>query len=139
MTTRSTSTIAGTPWPALAGPVMAAFGLVSYFTLFVSLPALRDVPWVNIPLVAIGLGLSVWALTARRSILRWIGAAISTLCAAALLGYVFVLSSMLPDTAGVVAVGDMAPAVTLPDHHGVDTPMVNPGLRTLLVFYRGYW
>ena len=126
-------------WMALLGPVFGLFGLLSYFTLFVNTPALRDIPWINIPLVAIGLAASIWALTAKRSFLRWAGAALSTLCAAVLIGYVFVLSNMLPETSAVAAVGDTAPALTLPDQTGTETAVVDPASRTLLVFYRGYW
>jgi peptidoglycan/LPS O-acetylase OafA/YrhL len=137
--TPMTLSLAGRWWMALLGPVLGLFGLLSYFTLFVNIPALRDIPWINIPLVAIGVAVSTWALTAKRSFPRWAGAALSTLCAAALLGYVFVLSNMLPETSAVAAVGDAAPALTLPDQTGTETAVVDPASRTLLVFYRGHW
>lgn len=126
-------------WAALAGPVVAVVGLISYFTVFAGIPALRDVPWVNLPMVAAGLALSIWALTARRSVWRWLGAALSTVCAAALVGYVFVLSSMLPETSRVVAVDDRVADLELPDHTGTVTRIPVRSDRTLLVFYRGHW
>lgn len=126
-------------WAAVAGPVLAVVGLISYFTVFARIPALRDVPWVNLPMVAAGLALSIWALTARRSVWRWLGATLATVSAAALVGYVFVLSSMLPETSGVVTVGDKVPALELPDQTGTPQRIPVEGDRTLLVFYRGHW
>ena len=122
------------------GALISIFGLVSYFTLFARFPALRDVPWLNIPLVLIGLAVSILAVRRRLSLLSAAGALLSAAVAGLLLVYVFVLSNQLPDTDGVVAVGAVAPAFSLTDHGGAtvsladfrDTPVV-------LVFYRGFW
>ena len=50
------------------GSLIAVVGLISYFTFFARFPALRDVPKVNLPLVGIGLAVSLWALFRRRSL-----------------------------------------------------------------------
>jgi len=120
--------------------VVALVGLVSYFTLAVRVPFLRDTAIANLALVVLGLGLSLWALLARRGFWRLAGTALSLLCAALLFGYVFVLSSTLPGAAGVLAVGEQAPAFTLPDQ--ADRPVSLEsfaGKTVVLVFYRGFW
>ena len=49
------------------GPVVCFVAGVSYFEAFASVPPLRDVPWVNLPLVLVGWALSVLALCAQCS------------------------------------------------------------------------
>ena len=36
------------------GPLISVAGTVSYFQFFARFPALRDFPWINLPLVVIG-------------------------------------------------------------------------------------
>ena len=43
---------------AWIGPLVVFTGAVSYFLVFVRFPTVRDVPWVNLPWVAIGLVIS---------------------------------------------------------------------------------
>jgi len=125
---------------AWLGPLVALVGLVSYYTLAVRVPFLRDTAIANLALVALGLGLSLWALWTRRGFWRIAGAALSLLCAALLFGYVFVLSSTLPGTAGVLAVGEPAPGFTLPDQGDRPVSLDDfTGTSVILVFYRGFW
>jgi hypothetical protein len=125
---------------AWLGPVVAVAGLVSYFTVAVHYPALRDVPWVNLPMVLAGVGLSGWALFRRRSLWRVAGLLVSVAAAALLAGYVFVLSDTLPSAAGVVAVDEPAPAFALPDHTGATVRLDDfAGRDLVVVFYRGFW
>jgi len=122
------------------GFLVAAAGLVSYFAVFAKFAALRDVPVLNIALVLAGVGLSVWALWRRRSLWSVVGVVGSLLCAGLLLGYVFVLSEMLPDTTGVVAVGDSAPGFSLQDQLGETVQLGEfAGRPLVLIFYRGFW
>jgi hypothetical protein len=122
------------------GPLVAVFGLVSYFFLFARYPALRDTAWLNLLLVLAGLALSVVAIRRRLSFLSAAGALLSLGCAALLAGYVFVLSEQVPDTAGVVAVGAPAPAFSLTDHTGAIVRLSDfSGRPLVLVFYRGFW
>ncbi len=122
------------------GPLVGVAGLVSYFTVFARFPVLRDVPWLNLPLVLIGVALSVHALRRRRSIRSFAGLAVSALSATLLAGYVWGLSSQLPATDGVVAVGAPAPSFALPDHQDRVVRLEDfAGHDLVLVFYRGFW
>ena len=122
------------------GPLVGVVGLVSYFTVFARIPTLRDVPWLNLPMVLVGVVLSVHAVRRRRSIGSLAGLTVSVLSATLLAGYVWGLSNQLPATHGVVAVGAPAPSFALPDHKGREFRLEEFSGRTLvLVFYRGFW
>jgi len=125
---------------AWVGPLLSLAGLLSYFTVAVRFPDLRDVPVLNLTVVLAGLALSVWAVLPRRSLWSVAGLAVSAVAAAALFGYVFVLSEQLPATAEVVPVGAPAPPFTLPDGEGRSVSLADfAGERVVLVFYRGFW
>lgn len=125
---------------AWLGVAVAVAGLVSYFTLAVKVPALRDVPVLNIGLVLAGVSLSAVALVRRRSWWSALGLAVSVLAAAALLGYVFVLSEQLPGAERAVAVGSPAPAFELADQDGAPVRLADfSGRPLVVVFYRGFW
>jgi hypothetical protein len=127
------------------GPLVVFCGAVSYFTVFVSVPALRDFPWLNLPLVWVGLLVSVLGVrVARRRgrgrLLAWSGLLSSLLLAAAFHGYVFWYSYQLPDHERALEVGSPAPEFTLLDQER--RPLTLSELRgryVVLVFYRGYW
>jgi hypothetical protein len=121
------------------GPLVAVIGLLSYFTLAVKVPSLRDTAWLNLLLVTAGLALSVLALVRARSWSRWAGVAVSGLAVVALFGYVFGLSATVPDSAGAVAVGDSAPPLSLPDQNGQLADLGDLPGRVVVVFYRGFW
>jgi hypothetical protein len=122
------------------GALVSTFGLVSYFTLFASYPALRDTAWLNLVLVGIGLTLSILAIGRRRSWLSLGGALLSAACVVLLVGYVFGLSRQLPPTGGVIAVGAVAPDFSLPDQTGATVSLADFAERpVVLVFYRGFW
>jgi hypothetical protein len=125
---------------AWIGPVVAVAGLATYFTLAVRVPALRDSAWLNLVLVAVGVGLSIASLVRGRTVWRWIGLTLSAGCAFLLATYVFSLSSTLPSASLAVPVGVDAPPLSLPDTSGRLVSL--EGLtdqRTLVVFYRGFW
>lgn len=125
---------------AWIGPLLSLAGLVSYFTVAVRFPDLRDVPVLNLTIVLAGLALSVWAVLPRRSPWSTAGLVVSAVAAAVLFGYVFVLSEQLPGTAEVVRVGAPAPAFALPDGAGRAVSLADfAGERLVLVFYRGFW
>ena len=122
------------------GLLISLVGLVSYFTFFARFPALRDVPWLNLALVTVGLAVSAWAVRRRRSVWSVGGLALSAACAGLLAAYVFVLSYGLPGTDRVVQVGDPAPAFALADQEGRITSLDRyRGSNLVLVFYRGFW
>ena len=125
---------------AVTGALLSTAALISYFTLSVKVPSLRDSAWLNLLAVATGLGLSVAAFARRRSALASASVALSGLLAAALFGFVFLLSEQLPSQAEAVAVGEIAPAFELPDQQGLPVALSDfAGSKVLLVFYRGFW
>jgi hypothetical protein len=122
------------------GPLVSIIGLVSYFTFFARFPALRDVPKINMPLVAAGLVMSLWALFRRRSLWAVAGLLVSVICAGLLATYVYVLSNQLPHVDRVVQVGEVAPVFALADHTGQVIDLANyRESNVALVFYRGFW
>lgn len=128
------------------GPVVAAVGLVSYYTVFNWWPATRDFPWVNLLLLAGGVGLSVaglrraWPRGGWRRPAAALGLGLSSLLAATLVWYCFSYSYRLPPASAALDVGDAVPRLALPDPEGRPVEIAAAdGVRTLLVFYRGYW
>ncbi len=122
------------------GALISVVGLVSYFGFFARYPALRDFPWLNLPLVLTGVAISILAIRRRWSFLSIIGAVFSAACAGLLIAYVFVLSNQLPPPDSVVAVGAEAPAFSLPDQDGSVVRLADyRGQPVVLVFYRGFW
>lgn len=130
------------------GPLVTAAGVVSYFTFFARFPALRDFPWVNLPLTLLGVAMSLtalWRAFARSEIYRGkilgsIGGLFSLLFGGLLFFYVFSLSYQLPGTASVIAEQQVVPNFTLEDHTGKPFPLASlDGKRVVLVFYRGHW
>lgn len=129
----------------LAGPLVTCAGAITYFTTFVHVPGLRDVPWLNLPLAWLGVAFA--ATGARRSwrTLPGKAAGIVSLALALLLAtlftlFVFVLSYGLPPPTAIVVPGAAAPDFALPDASG--TPVTLSSLRgrkVLLVFFRGHW
>lgn len=124
---------------AWIGPLLAVVGLVSYFTVFVRFAWTRDTAAVNLALVVIGLGLSLWAVSRRRSWRTWLGLTASAVCATLLASYVYGLSSDVPAADLAVPVGAQAPPLVLPDHTGAEFDLAAQSGRTLVVFYRGFW
>ena len=122
------------------GALISIVGLVSYFTFFARFAPVRDIPWINLPLVLIGFAVSILAIRRRLSFFSAAGVLLSAACAGLLMAYVFVLSNQLPDTDGVVAVGAEAPAFSLTDHTGATVSLADfTGTPVVLVFYRGFW
>ncbi len=125
---------------AWIGPLIALVGLVTYFSCAVNIPALRDSAALNLFVVSCGVAVSVWGVAGRRNWKSWTGLLSSGAFACLLFGYVFILSSQLPEPDSAPAVGSAAPSLVLPDQTG---RLVSLGdfqdRRVVLVFYRGYW
>jgi len=122
------------------GALVSIIGLMSYFFVFARFAPLRDFPWINLPMVLIGLSVSIWAVRRRLSFWSVSGALVSTLAASLLVAYVFFLSNQLPDPTRVVRVGDMAPSFALTDHSGKTVRLEDfEGSELVMVFYRGFW
>lgn len=139
----------------LAGFVVCAIALVSYFLVFAQFPVTRDVPWASWLLFALGLGM-VGAGIARafRQPERYRGRVAGPIFGALSLAVVglflfstLVMSRQLPASAGAPKVGEKAPDFTLPDASGRSVRLAEllgpaegrAGSWVLLVFYRGYW
>ena len=129
------------------GVLLTLFGFVSYFTLFARSPAVRDVPWVNLPLVTLGFGVSVLgirrAFTGSRT-LRAKGFAVggglfSFMLAGALSLYVFQFSYGLPTATDRASVGSAAPDFTLTDHTGTPVRLHDlRGSKVLLIEFASW-
>lgn len=139
----------------VAGFVVCAVALLSYFLVFAQFPVTRDVPWASWLLFALGLGM-VGAGIARafrrpeRYRGRVAGPIFGVLSLAVVGLFLFstlVMSRQLPASAGAPKVGAKAPDFTLPDAAGRPVRLYDllqpadgrPGSWVLLVFYRGYW
>jgi hypothetical protein len=131
---------------AWLGPLVAVFGLLSYFTIFYRWPALRDFPWLNLLLLLGGIALSVVGLRKAWPVAGWrrIATAVGTIGSVGLTGlfvwYCFFLSYSLPDETRALAVGQPVPEVVIEDHRGAEFDLARASdQRIVLVFYRGHW
>jgi len=130
------------------GPLIVFAGVVSYFVVFAHIPALRDVPWLNLSLVLGGIVVCVvglWrAFAESPSLWGRIFAVSGLLLSLAIAGlfvfYVFALSYRLPEPSEETARLDVAPDFTLNDQHGRPVALNDyRGRNVVLVFYRGHW
>jgi hypothetical protein len=144
-------------WALWSAPLLAIFALYSYPLVFVRWPVTRDVPWVNLGLVAVTL--AALAVGVRRAFdpsrgwasrLSVLAVAPITLAAAGFFVYgVFVTARHLPVSSEAPNIGERLPAFTLLNQDGAPVSLASlltasPGSRTLprgvlLIFYRGYW
>ena len=128
------------------GLLLSLGGLVSYFIVFARFPALRDFPWINLPLVLSGLGVAFVGLRRALARPRWgkvlgiAGFVASLLLAALFVAYVFWISYQLPAPAERTLALSTAPDFALTSAAG-DTVHLSDfhGRRVVLVFYRGFW
>ncbi len=122
--------------------------MVSYFSYFSRFPTLRDFPWVNLPVIAVGLLLSIWgvreAFRSRAQSLQknanLAGLVISLAVSGFFVWYVFVETYHLPGADGVMQVGSKAPTFRLLDQNSLPVTLSDyRGTKVILVFYRGHW
>ena len=111
-------------WPVWTGVLLVLAGIVSYPLYFIRFPALRDFPWANLPLIAIGLALlAVGLVRAFRRPQMHRGKIFGSVLAALALGFsglflyaIFIgARHVLPASQGAPKVGQMAPDFTLSD------------------------
>ena len=143
-------------WKIWAGFVLSFIAAFSYPFVFVRWPITREVPWVNLILFAIALGLLFFGL--RRAfkpdkrivskIFSSLAAVVGVALLAGLLFVIYVMGSWLPPSSDAPQVGQKAPAFTLNDSNDkpvtlgqlLSEPINNkPPKGVLLIFYRGYW
>ncbi len=130
------------------GPLVTLAGAFSYFAFFARFPDLRDFPWVNLPLVLLGLGLTIVAVLRpwrsperfRGKILGIPAILVSGLLATGFGYYVFGLSYHLPAPTALTASLETAPDPAMKASDGSPFRLSElRGKRVVLVFYRGYW
>ena len=123
------------------GPILAFVGVASYFALFLNWPITRDVPWVNLILLALAVGASIAGLVrSRRRVLAAGGLVITLALAGFFLWYTYVFSYELPSAELALDVGAPVPAVALVDDRGQTVELASLSREKLvLVFYRGHW
>lgn len=138
-------------WPHLlvwGGFLFTFAAAVSYFLVFAKFPTLRDVPWLNLPLVMLGMIVAlVGVFRIYRQpgglvgkLLASIGAFLSVAIAAAFNYYIFSLSYQIPVAADAPVNAEKAPDFSLLDHTGKEVSLSDYlGQNVILVFYRGYW
>jgi hypothetical protein len=154
-------------WAVWTGALLVFLGVISYPLFFVRFPALRDFPWANLPIIALGLVLLALGLArAFRHPDLWrgkiFGSILAVLAVAFSLFFVYGIfigaRHVLPPSSGAPQVGRTAPDFTLPDsqNHPVNlTAALNspftsesttradksaaPAAGVILIFYRGYW
>ncbi len=154
-------------WAVWTGTLLVLLGVISYPLFFVRFPVLRDFPWANLSMIALGLVLLALGLArAFRHPDLWRGKIFGTVLAVLAVAFsgffAFVIfiggRHVLPPSSGAPQVGQTAPDFTLPDsqNHPVSltgalnsrfTPeSTNPAEKSapqaagvILIFYRGYW
>lgn len=154
-------------WPVWTGFLLVFLGVLSYPLFFVRFPALRDFPWANLPMIALGLLLLAWGLVRafRHADLfrgKIFGSALAVLALAVsglfLYGIFIGARHVLPASHDAPHVGQAAPDFTLPDSHNhpvtltaaLNSPFTPESTAraaasapqaagVLLIFYRGYW
>ena len=154
-------------WAVWTGAFLVFLGVVSYPLFFVRFPTLRDFPWANLPMIALGLVLLALGLVRafRHSDLfrgKIFGSVLAVLALAIsgffLYGIFIGARHVLPASHDAPRVGQMAPDFTLPDSqnhpvsltgalHSPFAPESVLGAEkgaaraagVVLIFYRGYW
>jgi len=132
----------------IAGPIVTFVAAVSYFLVFAQTPALRDIPWLNIPLVLVGCAISIRGLVnAFQQRKRWIqclfsvtGLLLSIGLTGLFLTYIGYLSYQMPAPSKSSTGINTLPQFTSTDQSGSifnSTDLV--GSNLILVFYRGHW
>ena len=133
-------------WSKLGLPIVL-LGFLSYFMVFAKYPLTRDFPWVNFPIMLIGLWMA-WKYRWRNRKARLTRARIfssllltgSILIVALFCFYVFSYSYQLPKSSNGLALEQQPKAFTLNDHQSNDVSLADyRGKNLIISFYRGYW
>jgi cytochrome oxidase Cu insertion factor (SCO1/SenC/PrrC family) len=123
------------------GPLLALVGVASYFTVFVNWPITRDVPWVNLILLALALAASIAGLMrARRRVIAAGALALTLALSGFFVWYCYVFSYDIPSAELALDVGAPVPAVVLRDDRGQEVELAKLSRdKLVLVFFRGHW
>jgi|HubBroStandDraft_5_1064220.scaffolds.fasta_scaffold08263_1 hypothetical protein len=154
-------------WRIWAGALVVIAGVVGYQVYCVRVPALRDRPWLNLPIILVGLvmiGVGLKRAFQQPELYRGkiFGSLVGGLMAMLALFFCFAMfiasHHILPVTKGAPQVGQVAPDFTLPDSKNepvqlsallsssfagngdaVGAAGAGQTAGVLLIFYRGYW
>jgi hypothetical protein len=130
------------------GPLIVFTGAVSYFTFFAEFPVLRDFPWINLPIVLVGCGISFVAMRRafsrahiyRGKVLGSLSMIFSSLLTALFVGYIGYLSYQLPEPTKTTQSLSLAPGFVLNDQNGQEVSLEDfQGKKLIVTFYRGHW
>ena len=141
------------------GFLVVLIGALSYKPFFAQFPSTRDVPWVNVLMFVVGIGLMGVGL--KRAFQKpdvYRGKVVGTVVAiagVAVIGYFFLkvyyLERQLPISINAPRVGQKAPDFTLLDTDGnsitlskllaspAGAPASSKTNGVVLIFYRGHW
>jgi len=119
---------------------VVAAAAVTYFTVAVRFPVLRDHAPLNIALALIGVGMAMRGILLRRSWHSIVGYGFALALCGLFFYHLFVYSAQLPSADTAPRVGQQAPPLMLVDHTGTSISLeaLRPR-RVLVVFYRGFW
>jgi hypothetical protein len=145
-------------WPLWVGFLLTLGAFMTYFTVFVYLPATRDFPWANLLLFLLAAVLLFAGIRrgfasdrphpTRSKIVTSIVGILSVAVFGFFIFAVFIAARWLPASTGAPQVGQRAPDFTLTDTTGksvslselLSAPLNGSAPKgVLLVFYRGYW
>lgn len=123
-------------------PVLLAFAAaIGYVVTATQLGWYQRIPFVSLALLVIAVSWLVLGLREKRTVMRFAGLVLTLFVAAVFSWWTLSLSEYDNDTAAV-ANGDVVADLTemeLPDHAGLDRPVLAKSGATLLVLYRGHW
>jgi hypothetical protein len=130
------------------GLVLTFLGAITYFTYFARFADLRDMPWLNLAVLWIGVMVSiaaVWRAFSRSSpyrgrILGTAGLLLSLVLALLFNLYIFKFSYALPAPTAATLSMTAAPEFTLSDQRGNPVALADyRGRKVVLTYYRGHW
>ena len=130
------------------GPLIVFIGAVSYFTFFTQFPVLRDFPWINLPIVMVGCGVSFIAIKRafgrsevyRGKVMGSLSMLFSGLLTALFVGYIGYLSYQLPELTKITQGLSVSPEFVLNDQNGEEVSLSDfQGKKLIVTFYRGHW
>jgi hypothetical protein len=130
------------------GPLLVFAGAVSYFLIFSTFPVLRDFPWVNLPIVLLGLFLSFLGLARaikapnlyKGKISGILGLLFSAAVASMFTTYIFWTTFQMPMASPQSLAITQLPDIHLTQSDGTETALTTfLGKKLVIVFYRGYW
>lgn len=129
------------------GVLLSLVGMLTYIPT-VRVPALRDFPWINLPLISAGVvvsALGLWRVVKQPLLYRGKGLAIvGLLVSLTLMGLfcygLFFLAAQLPALTETTQALTRAPEFALKDQNGLPASLGSfRGRKLVVTFYRGYW